>query len=212
MPDATTAYRATTWNGVQNPTEVIERWRESGNTLYRTNTYTYDSSGEDLLTHYGPGGVFQVGYAYDTNHRMIRMTNAVNSELTQYTYDSQGRLTSLLSPSANLMSNVFSADGLTRTTRWWDGGVAYRTNVRSRSLGVTYTRAGLNSNTLTNRTTWVRRAPEVSVTRELDSLRQKGVTGASLRPGRWSGAWEGCGAALPSAAEPTRTEPGRSRR
>jgi RHS repeat-associated protein len=155
MPDATSVYRATTWNQVQNPTQVIERWRESGSTLYRTNSYSYDSSGEDLLTHYGPGGVFQAGYAYDTNHRMIRMTNAVNSELTQYTYDSQGRLTSLLSPSGNLMSNVFSADGLTRTTRWWDAGVAYRTNVRSRSLGVTYTRAGLNSNTLTNRTTWV---------------------------------------------------------
>ncbi len=50
-----------------------------------------------------------------------------------------------------------------------------------------------------------RHASEVSVTRQPDSLRQKGVTGASFRLGRWTRAWEGCESAVPSVAEPEPT-------
>jgi YD repeat-containing protein len=46
-----------------------------------------------------PEGETLAGYSYDANNHLLTSTNAV-SEVASYTYDSQGRLTNILSPAA----------------------------------------------------------------------------------------------------------------
>ncbi len=157
MPDGTTWYRNYTRNSVGNPTLMVERWHNGGNYVTRTNTYTYATGGADLLTHVGPDGVLEAGYAYDGNHQVLRMTNAV-SEVTAYTYDGNGRLTSVVTPAGHVTTNYYSGD--TRTEVRLLGTAAYATNVTVRYPGQTYVRASLNSGNLTNVTTWFQHTDE----------------------------------------------------
>ena len=159
MPDGTTWYRNYTRNSLGNPTLMVERWHNGGSYVTRTNTYTYATGGADLLTHVGPDGVLEAGYAYNPGHQVLRMTNAV-SEVTSYTYDGNGRLTSVVTPTSHVTTNYYSGDGATRTEVQLMGTTAYATNITVRYPGQTYVRANLNGGTLTNVTTWFKHTDE----------------------------------------------------
>ena len=74
--------------------------------LTRSNQFVYATNGVDLVLVLGAQGETRGGYAYDTNHHLLRATNAVN-DLTSYTYDSQGRLTSTKSPAGLTTTNLY---------------------------------------------------------------------------------------------------------
>src|ERR1019366_3430347 len=74
----------------------------------RTNTYVY--SGYDLVTHIGPNGNVEDGYTYNAHHQLTFYTNAV-SDVTSYTYDSFGRLTSTQTPAGLTTTNIYFPTG-----------------------------------------------------------------------------------------------------
>lgn len=111
------------------------------------------------MTHFGPSGVVQEGYAYNNAvfpHLPIAVTNAVGEVRTNY-YDAQYRLSTVTVPATglrttynyaatnqNLSSVVASVSGTPLSTNsytWSNGRMA--TSTDSRGLTVNYTWDGL---------------------------------------------------------------------
>jgi len=97
-----------------HPTNVVTTYSlPNGNVLLRTNVYRYDATGHDLLFEIGADGDTHAAYAYNARHQVLRFTNALN-EVTHYTYDTQGRLTSTRTPAGLTTTNNYAPSGLNR--------------------------------------------------------------------------------------------------
>ncbi len=110
LPDGTTWYRYLRQDEWYRPTNIVETYSTGfGQTpLLRTNVYIF--SGADLAKHIGPRGETLAGYAYDGNHDLTSATNAVG-DFWLYTYDAQGRLTSIKSPAGLTTTNIYFGTG-----------------------------------------------------------------------------------------------------
>ena len=110
LPDGTnywfTAYQRDLWGRATNVTDTYSV-AYGDSPLTRTHQYLYD--GPDLTTVIGPRSETLAGYAY-TNNLVLRATNAVG-DVTFYTYDSQGRLTSVKTPAGLTRTNIYFGSG-----------------------------------------------------------------------------------------------------
>jgi len=112
LPDGTTwhtTYERDVWG---HPTNVVETYSTSfgADPLTRTNHYLYDLNEVDLVQAIGPEGQTLWGLFYDNNHHVLRMTNAVG-DVTCFTYDVAGRLTSVKAPGGLTTTNVYFPSG-----------------------------------------------------------------------------------------------------
>jgi YD repeat-containing protein len=116
LGSAFTRYKWFVRDGSGRPTKIVDTYSmEAGESpLTRTNTYLYDGNG-NLTIHNGPRGENIEGYAWDNYNQLLRATNAVG-EVWYYTHDSQGRLTSMKSPSGLTTTNTYFATG--EYTNW----------------------------------------------------------------------------------------------
>ncbi len=112
LPDGTTWYQwfqRDEWGRTTNSVETSSSvFRETPQT--RTNRYVYGENGIDLIATYGPDDQLEAGYAYDSAHRLIRSTNALQ-EVTHFFYDSAGRFNGMKTPAELTTTNVFYASG-----------------------------------------------------------------------------------------------------
>jgi RHS repeat-associated protein len=104
-----TIYQRDVWG---HPTNVVETYSTAfgGDPLTRTNHYLYDSNEVDLVQAIGPEGQTLWGLFYDNNHHVLRMTNAFE-DVTSYTYDVAGCLTSVKTPAGLTTTNVYFPTG-----------------------------------------------------------------------------------------------------
>jgi RHS repeat-associated protein len=134
------------------PTEVVEFGRNfDGAMLLRTNIYVYAANNVDLVKHIGPDGIVQEGYFYDGLHQVLAMTNALH-EVTQYTYNTRGQLSSVTRPNNLVTTNIYGADGFLATTYDYSGSTYYRTNSYTYTNGLVFTHTDERGLTTTN--TW----------------------------------------------------------
>src|SRR5262249_992046 len=94
IPDGTTSYtwyRRDQWGRATNVVSTYSTGYAI-TPLTRTNIFTFDTNG-NLLTTIGPLGETRGAYSYNAHNQDLTGTNAVG-DVTLYTYDSQGRLTS----------------------------------------------------------------------------------------------------------------------
>jgi RHS repeat-associated protein len=137
-------------------TNTVEFNLTDENWIRRTNTYVYDANGVDLLAHIGPEGELVAGYAYNSQHQIIRLTNALN-EVTSYKYDTKGRWVSTATPAGMVTTNIYydSGPGLNfvqttidlpigRTNTYSYTNDLVYTHVNERGLAITNTWDGLN--------------------------------------------------------------------
>ena len=117
----------------------------------RTNLYVYADNNFDLVAHIGADGVVQEGYAYDGNHSVIAMTNALR-EVTKYTYNLKEQLTSTTQPNNLVTTNIYGPDGFMATTYDYSGSTYYRTNSYTYTNGLVLTHTDERGLTTTN--TW----------------------------------------------------------
>jgi YD repeat-containing protein len=109
LPDSTvwyTSYQRDQWG---RPIAVTDTYSAGYDQTPITRTYQYTYDGPDLTSVTGPRGETLAGYVY-TNHLLLRATNAVG-DVTSYTYDSQGRLTSVHTPAGLTRTNIYFASG-----------------------------------------------------------------------------------------------------
>ena len=92
LPDGSEWYQLNQLDQWNNVTNMIATYSINGNVYTRTNSYVYASNGQDLLQAIRPDGVTNAAYGYDTNHRVLFMTNALG-EVTSYTYNVNEQLT-----------------------------------------------------------------------------------------------------------------------
>ena len=111
LPDGTTRYTWYQRNQWGNSTNVVDTYSsEYGEApLTKTNNYVYDSNGINVIQHVSPLGE-STGYMYDANNNLLFVTNALN-EVTAYSYDTQGRRTSVRLPSGLTTTNIYYASG-----------------------------------------------------------------------------------------------------
>lgn len=148
MPDGTVWYTAYKWSPWQQPLSITERAVLGGSATFRNQSFTYVDNFY-TATHTNALGDLAARYGYDGAHRVIAFTNAVN-DVTEFKYDSLGRLNYQKSPGGLATTNYFSGDHLTRWSVSLTNSVAWRTSSVQRIDGQTYTRSGLNGTTLTN--------------------------------------------------------------
>jgi RHS repeat-associated protein len=122
------------------------------NPLTRTNIFIYDANGIDMIAHIGPKGEMVAGVAYNSNHQVVRQTNALN-EVTQYSYDTNGRLVGTITPSGLITTNTYynSGSGLNFVQSIINYPVN-TTNVFTYTNDLVYTRTDERGLTTTN--TW----------------------------------------------------------
>lgn len=125
LPDGTTQFTWYRYDEWGRATNVVESCSSGfgASIQMRTNSYIYEREEwiyvpegstnvdrKDLLAVFGPNGELERGYAYDDNHNVLRMTNALN-EVTFYTYDADGRLTSVRTPAGLTTTNIYYTSG-----------------------------------------------------------------------------------------------------
>ena len=111
LPNGTNWWQSIQRNGWGKPLSIVETYSISSSERgARTNTFVYDDAEIDLLHHIGPHGQTEAGYRYDANHNILEMTNAVN-EVTQYTYNANGLLTSIHTAAGLTTTNIYYASG-----------------------------------------------------------------------------------------------------
>ena len=105
-------YRWSRYDDLGHATNVVDNFSlaPTGGGIRRTNLYLYDSGGLDLVQVIGANDETLAGYAYNSQHQVIRATNAVGY-VTAYTYDLQGRLTSVKTPAGLTTTNLYFSSG-----------------------------------------------------------------------------------------------------
>ena len=111
LPDGTTRYTWYQRNRWGNFTNVVDTYSSGygATRLTRTNSYIYDADGINIIKHVSPQGK-PTSYTYDANNNLLFITNALN-EVTAYSYDTQGRRTSVRLPSGLTTTNIYYASG-----------------------------------------------------------------------------------------------------
>lgn len=111
LPDGSTWYQYFEYNAVGLKTLAVETYsKPTGGIGTRTNYYEYAANGVDLVKHIGPDGALVGGYAYDSNHQVLRATNAL-LEVTYYTYHGDESLTSIKIPTGLTTTNFYYSTG-----------------------------------------------------------------------------------------------------
>ena len=152
IPDGTTWYTAYWRDQWGHPTNVVETYSTGFGVerLTRTNQYIYGANGIDLVQKIGPQGETELGLAYDNNHHVLRMTNAVG-EVTYYTYDTAGRLASTKTPAGLTSTNIYFQTG--GYTNWLQTTIDLeigRTNSYTYTNDLAYTHTDERGLTTTN--------------------------------------------------------------
>lgn len=109
LPDGTTAFTWTDRNTIGNPIDQISTYSANGSIALRTNLYSYDSSGVDLITTTNAIGVQVSSNAYNAFNEVVTNFNALG-EMTTSTYDGSQRLTSTKMPNGLVTSNFYGSD------------------------------------------------------------------------------------------------------
>ncbi len=98
-------------NSLGYPTKRIEFGSDDNyQPFVKTNQYIYAANGIDMIKHIGPDGVVEAAYGYDGYHHVLFMTNALN-EVTRYTYNANGQVTSIVQPNGQTTTNTYNAGG-----------------------------------------------------------------------------------------------------
>lgn len=113
LSDGTTNIVENYRNSLSYVTNRVSTWStgSSSTVLWRTNHYIYDTNGVDLVKIIGPAGHVESEYAYNTNHQVLFMTNAVGY-ITSYTYNTNGQVTSVTTAAGLTTTNIYNVDGL----------------------------------------------------------------------------------------------------
>jgi RHS repeat-associated protein len=137
MPDGTTHYHYYERNTYDLQTKHVERWVTGGTVTYRTNLFTYASGtgnaavdGLLKVQQVGPYGelVFGRGLHPTYSEQVKYETNALG-EVTTTDYDSNRRITSILTPAGLLSTNIYdSTTGRLQTRVDSISGTPLRTN------------------------------------------------------------------------------------
>jgi RHS repeat-associated protein len=146
LPDGTTKYTAYTRNdSYYSPEEIWGRATNVIDTystgfgatvLTRTNYYIYDPTNDlELLQNIGPRGELLAGYSYNTNNQVLTFTNAAG-DVASYTYDSQGRLTSVHSPEGLTTTNIYYGSSAGSYSNWVQTQIGLEIS-RTNSFGYT---------------------------------------------------------------------------
>ncbi len=149
-----TWYKYLIRNDLGRVTQSIEKWDVGGSPQYRTNAYTYDANGIDLIQHTGPDGAVDK-WGYNSYHQPLYHTNALGG-ITSYTYNGNRQLASVTSPSGLVTTHTYNGStfALEKSVESISG-TPISTNTFARYPGQTYIRAGLNGVNVTNATTWL---------------------------------------------------------
>ena len=137
LPDGTPWYVRYQRNEWGHPTNTLQTW-EGGT---RMSAYIYASNAIDLVQAIGPDGNTNASFFYDGNHHVLRATNAVN-DVTYYTYNSLGQLTSVKTPTGLTTTNIYFATGA--YANWLDKSIdldIQRSNSYTYTNGLVYTHA-----------------------------------------------------------------------
>ena len=118
LPDDTEWYVLYQRNEWGQPTNVVETY--SGGSGTRTTAYVYDSNGIDLLQVIGPDTHTRASYSYDGNHHVEQAENAV-SEVTYFSYNSSGQITSVKTPAGLTTTNIYLTSGT--NANWLDRSI-----------------------------------------------------------------------------------------
>ena len=145
LPDGSEWYHINRADEFGNYTNVVETYSVNGGVMTRTNAFEYSTNGVDLLQVVGPDGVTNAAYAYNGDHEVLFMTNALN-EVTRYTYNTNGQTTSITQPDFLVTTNIYGADGfLSRQVV-----VGFSTNSYTYTNGLVYTHTDERGLTVTN--------------------------------------------------------------
>lgn len=145
LPDGSDWYTLNELDQWNNKTNVISTYSVNGVTLTRTNRYVYAANGQDLLKAIGPDGITNAAYAYDSNHQVLFMTNALG-EVTGYTYNANEQLQTILQPDGLLTTNLYGTDGYLAEQIQ----VGFSTNSYTYTNGLVYSHTDERGLSLTN--------------------------------------------------------------
>jgi len=187
LPGGTTNIVENFRNSLGYVTNRVSTWSTGGSStvLWRTNQYIYSTNGVDLVKFIGPAGHVEAEYAYNTNHQILFMTNAVGY-VTSYTYNTNGQVTSILTPAGLTTTNLYYSDGTLQKTIDLEIG---RTNQFFWTNGLLYARinecglATTNTYDLLNRLSSVR-FPDGTTTSNVYTYLD--LIGSKDRLGNWT--------------------------
>lgn len=136
LPDGTTAFTRTDRNSFGAVTNEVSTYSIGSSVLLRTNIYTYDANGIDVIAITNALGVQVSSNNYNANHEVLTNYDALN-ELTTFTYDSSNRLTSITRPTGLVTTNIYGADDF--LAQQIDIGYATNSYTYSNDLVLTHT-------------------------------------------------------------------------
>jgi RHS repeat-associated protein len=153
LPDGTTnfVWMDRTVTGVVT-NQISTYTKADGSVGTRTNRFVYSDDGFDLLETYDVDGNRTAAMGY-VNHLPVTQTNVLG-EVTTYTYNTNGQVTSVLTPYGLLTTNIYFASDT--YSNWLSqtidsiAGLPQRTNSFTYTNGLVYTRTDERGNTTTN--------------------------------------------------------------
>ncbi|MDB6122328.1 MAG: repeat protein [Pedosphaera sp.] len=115
LPNGTTSFFRTERNSIGNVVTNISTYSMTSGVALRTNTFTYDTSGIDMITARNALGIQTSSNAYNAYHQILTNYNAL-SEKTTLMYDSSQNLISRAAPNGLITTNIYNSDGLLAAT------------------------------------------------------------------------------------------------
>jgi YD repeat-containing protein len=149
QPDGSQWYRLYQKDQWGNPTNVISTYTLNGTVATRTNKNVYSTNGVDLLQAIRPDGVTNASYAYNTNHNVLFLTNAVGY-VTAYTYNSNQQLTSVSNATGLITTNIYNSSNRLSTSYSYAGSTYFGTNSYTYTNDLVYTHTDERGLTTTN--------------------------------------------------------------
>jgi RHS repeat-associated protein len=155
LPDGSSSFTHTDRNSFGAVLTNISTYSSSGGVVLRTNIFTYDANGVDLLTSTDASTVRISSNSYNGFHEVLTNFNALN-EMTVYTYNSVEQVTSITRPSGLVTTNIYATNNLLTTTFEYattgGGTTYYRTNSYAYTNDLVYTHT--DERGLTTINTW----------------------------------------------------------
>jgi RHS repeat-associated protein len=110
LADGTTRFSYNEQNQWGLPLKLVSTYTSGTNVAQRTMTNLYASNGIDLIEAHGFNAELLSSNRFNTAHQILTNYNAVN-DVTIYTYDSAGRLTSTKSAAGLTITNLYYSTG-----------------------------------------------------------------------------------------------------
>jgi YD repeat-containing protein len=110
LPDGTTSFTRTDRNSSGALVTNVSTYTAGSSVALRTNIFTYAANQTDMLTETNAMGIQVVSNTYNAYHEVVLSYDALN-EPTVYTYDTNQRQTSVISPTGLVTTNVYGSDG-----------------------------------------------------------------------------------------------------